>query len=200
MQNHGHQTREHFQIHSTVYVHRIHLLVFSLHLCLFNLLRLQLMDQLEACAHLEVTVLRLQPPRSPAPLALSATALDSAHKMSVLAVRRGNLILFCFAVWLLRYQLTGQCKSYAFTLWVIMPLFLHVSFYCLGSNNTSPSGPCFPGFYCMGGSSSPVQNEAEEGFYSLAGAARSEPCPLGTFQPVGSHPHRILSPSKLKVC
>ncbi|XP_038155551.1 uncharacterized protein LOC119792815 [Cyprinodon tularosa] len=56
-------------------------------------------------------------------------------------------------------------------------------FYCLGSNNTSPSGPCFPGFYCTGGSSSPLQNEVKEGFYSLEGAVKPEPCPLGTFQP-----------------
>ncbi|XP_030258688.1 zonadhesin isoform X7 [Sparus aurata] len=56
-------------------------------------------------------------------------------------------------------------------------------FYCLGSNNTSPSGPCFPGFYCTGGSASPVQNEAPEGYYTSEGAARAEPCPLGTFQP-----------------
>ncbi|XP_035857407.1 zonadhesin-like [Sander lucioperca] len=56
------------------------------------------------------------------------------------------------------------------------------SFYCLGSNNTSPSGPCFPGYYCTGGSATPVQNEAEEGYYTLEGAARPQPCPLGTFQ------------------
>ncbi|KAM8904697.1 uncharacterized protein AB9W97_008232 isoform 6-T6 [Spinachia spinachia] len=56
-------------------------------------------------------------------------------------------------------------------------------FYCLGSNNTSPSGPCFPGFYCTGGSASPTQNEAVEGFYTLEGAARPQACPLGTFQP-----------------
>ncbi|XP_034024621.1 neurogenic locus notch homolog protein 4-like [Thalassophryne amazonica] len=56
-------------------------------------------------------------------------------------------------------------------------------FYCLGSNNTSPSGPCFPGYYCTGGSPSPVQNEAEEGYYTLKGAVKEEPCPLGTFQP-----------------
>ncbi|KAF3847745.1 hypothetical protein F7725_020773 [Dissostichus mawsoni] len=56
-------------------------------------------------------------------------------------------------------------------------------FYCLGSNNTSPSGPCFPGFYCTGGSASPVQSEAEEGYYTLERAARQQPCPLGTYQP-----------------
>ncbi|XP_036928145.1 uncharacterized protein LOC119004899 isoform X4 [Acanthopagrus latus] len=56
-------------------------------------------------------------------------------------------------------------------------------FYCLGSNNTSPSGPCSPGFYCTGGSASPVQNEAPEGYYTSEGASRAEPCPLGTFQP-----------------
>ncbi|XP_033971267.1 zonadhesin-like [Trematomus bernacchii] len=56
-------------------------------------------------------------------------------------------------------------------------------FYCLGSNNTSPSGPCFPGFYCTGGSASPVQSEAEEGYYTLERAARQQPCPLGTHQP-----------------
>uniref|UniRef100_A0A3Q3IVN5 Uncharacterized protein n=1 Tax=Monopterus albus TaxID=43700 RepID=A0A3Q3IVN5_MONAL len=56
-------------------------------------------------------------------------------------------------------------------------------FYCLGYNNSSPSGPCFSGFYCTGGSASPVQNEAEKGHYTLEGAFRAQPCPLGTFQP-----------------
>ncbi|CAB1443712.1 unnamed protein product [Pleuronectes platessa] len=51
-----------------------------------------------------------------------------------------------------------------------------------GLNNTSPSGPCFPGFYCTGGSASPVQNEAETGYFTSEGAFRAQPCPLGTFQ------------------
>nr|XP_057935999.1 SCO-spondin isoform X4 [Doryrhamphus excisus] len=55
--------------------------------------------------------------------------------------------------------------------------------YCLGSNNTSPSGRCSPGYYCTSGSASPTQNEAEQGHYTLGGASRPEPCPLGTFQP-----------------
>ncbi|XP_077422977.1 uncharacterized protein LOC144052618 isoform X3 [Vanacampus margaritifer] len=54
---------------------------------------------------------------------------------------------------------------------------------CLGSNNTSPSGPCSPGYYCTGGSASPIQHEAEQGHYTVEGAVRPEPCPLGTFQP-----------------
>lgn len=62
---------------------------------------------------------------------------------------------------------------------------LLLSFYCLGSNSTSPSGPCFPGFYCTGGSASPTQNEAQEGHYTLEGASRAKPCPPGTFQSVG---------------
>ncbi|XP_058655214.1 SCO-spondin isoform X4 [Onychostoma macrolepis] len=56
-------------------------------------------------------------------------------------------------------------------------------YYCLGTNSTSPSGPCFAGYYCTGGSATPVQHEAEEGHYSLEGAVRAEPCPLGNFQP-----------------
>ncbi|XP_019743139.1 signal peptide, CUB and EGF-like domain-containing protein 3 [Hippocampus comes] len=56
--------------------------------------------------------------------------------------------------------------------------------YCLGSNNTSPSGSCSPGYYCTGGAASPIQHEAEQGHYALEGAVRPEPCPLGTFQPV----------------
>lgn len=69
---------------------------------------------------------------------------------------------------------------------------LPVSFYCAGSNNTSPSAPCFPGFYCTAGSASPVQNEAEEGHYTSKGAARAEPCPLGYFQPVGYTTCQVL--------
>ncbi|XP_055369802.1 uncharacterized protein si:ch211-286b4.4 [Betta splendens] len=56
-------------------------------------------------------------------------------------------------------------------------------FYCLGYNSTSPSGACFAGFYCNGGSASPVQNEADAGHFTAEGAFRSQPCPLGTFQP-----------------
>ncbi|XP_077578966.1 uncharacterized protein LOC144200596 [Stigmatopora nigra] len=56
--------------------------------------------------------------------------------------------------------------------------------FCLGSNNTSPSGPCSPGYYCTGGSDSPIQYEVEEGHFTLERAFRPEPCPLGTFQPV----------------
>lgn len=41
-----------------------------------------------------------------------------------------------------------------------------------------------------------MQNEAEEGYYSWKGAVREEPCPLGTFQPVGKNQYRI--PSCLK--
>ncbi|XP_061734344.1 neurogenic locus notch homolog protein 3-like [Nerophis ophidion] len=55
--------------------------------------------------------------------------------------------------------------------------------YCLGSNNTAPSGWCSPGYYCTGGSAAPTQNEAQPGHYTLEGAYRPEPCPLGTFQP-----------------
>ncbi|KAL2085398.1 hypothetical protein ACEWY4_018718 [Coilia grayii] len=57
-------------------------------------------------------------------------------------------------------------------------------FYCLGSNNSAPSGPCAAGFYCTGGADSPMQMEAEEGHFSLEGAVRAQSCPLGTFQPV----------------
>lgn len=63
-------------------------------------------------------------------------------------------------------------------------IYLSVRSYCSGSNNTSPSGLCFPGFYCTGGSASPIQYEADEGYFTLKGAVRAQPCPLGTFQPV----------------
>lgn len=76
---------------------------------------------------------------------------------------------------------------------------LFISFYCLGSNNTSPSGPCFPGYYCTGGSASPVQNEAEKGYFTLEGASRAQPCPLGTFQMVGNRPYRIQSAAAVKI-
>ncbi len=78
-----------------------------------------------------------------------------------------------------------------------MMLFCYsLSYYCLGTNSTSPSGPCFAGYYCTGGSATPVQHEAEEGKYSLEGAVRAELCPLGTFQPV-SHTFRAFTPCNI---
>lgn len=73
-----------------------------------------------------------------------------------------------------------------------------LSYYCLGTNSTSPSGPCSAGYYCRGGSATPVQHEAEEGHYSLEGAVRTEPCPLGTFQPV-SHVIREFTLSNILI-
>lgn len=67
------------------------------------------------------------------------------------------------------------------------PLFsVLVSFYCLGFNNTAPTGLCLAGFFCTGGSDSPAQHEAQEGHYTWEGAAGAQQCPLGTYQPVGS--------------
>jgi len=147
------------------------------------------MDQPEVCVHQEVTALWLQALPSPVPLAPSAIALAFAALRSVLAVHQGKIThtdsLFFIAKWLLTL-------SADWTMWnsrlhsMSQHASAHVRFYCLGSNSTSPSGPCFPGFYCTGGSTSPLQYEAEEGFYTLEGAARAEPCPLGFFQPVGN--------------
>lgn len=76
-----------------------------------------------------------------------------------------------------------MCRK-APTVYITINVLLRVRSYCLGSNNTSPTGLCSAGYYCTGGSASPAQNEVEEGHYTLEGAVRPEPCPLGTFQPV----------------
>lgn len=73
-----------------------------------------------------------------------------------------------------------------------------VSFYCLGFNNTAPSGLCLAGFFCTGGSDSPTQHEAQEGHYTWEGAAGAQQCPLGTYQPVGSAKIKLSDDEKLK--
>lgn len=74
--------------------------------------------------------------------------------------------------------------------------FILVSFYCLGFNNTAPSGLCLAGFFCTGGSYSPAQHEAQEGHYTWGGAAGPQQCPLGTFQPVGSSDIKLSDDEK----
>lgn len=140
-------------------------------------IRLQLTGRREVCVQLEVTAHQLLPLLFPAPPGRSAAARGSVGLRTASSVHPGEVpdagapLTLCLCL----------CVNPCLTL-------RHgrgpVSFYCSGSNNTSPSGPCFPGFYCTGGSASPVQNEAGEGHYSLEGAVRAEPCPLGTFQSV----------------
>jgi len=40
-------------------------------------------------------------------------------------------------------------------------------YYCAGSANPFPSGPCDAGSYCTGGSSTPTQYNATPGHYAL---------------------------------
>lgn len=145
------------------------------------------MGRQEVCVPQEVTVLWVHPLLDPVPMAPSATSPASADLRSVSAVHQGNAIH-------LLLNTIHRIKAYSSIFGVhinqiFVEMFLSlVSFYCLGSNNTSPSGLCFPGFYCTGGSASPVQHETQEGYYTLEGAFRPEPCPLGTFQLVGINP------------
>lgn len=137
----------------------------------------------EAYVHQEVTALQVLLPPSPAPLAPSAISLGSVHLRNVSAVHRGNIThCYFFPIQLFWHHLKRTRLQHTS---------LFVSFYCLGYNNTSPSGPCFPGYYCTGGSATPVQNEAEKGHFTLAGAFKAQPCPLGTFQMVGSYPIKM---------
>nr|XP_047130962.1 uncharacterized protein LOC100202447 isoform X1 [Hydra vulgaris] len=55
-------------------------------------------------------------------------------------------------------------------------------FYCAGTFNDGPTGPCDPGYYCNGNATGPNQHKTPEGHYSEKQASFPIPCPLGFFQ------------------
>lgn len=159
--------------------------------------RLPQMGRQEVCVPQEVTVLWLRPLPSRVLLAPSATALASAESRTASAARQGNrrehhaLMRFIFNevkhVRKVKDSSLSNHRSFS----------ILVSFYCLGFNNTAPSGLCLAGFFCTGGSDSPAQHEAQEGHYTWEGAAGPQQCPLGTFQPVGSSDVKLSDDEKV---
>ncbi|CAM9390768.1 unnamed protein product, partial [Pylaiella littoralis] len=49
-------------------------------------------------------------------------------------------------------------------------------FYCSGTSNPSPTGPCYAGHFCTGSASTPTQYTTGIGHYAPIGSAVQHPC------------------------
>lgn len=56
-------------------------------------------------------------------------------------------------------------------------------YYCLGSNNPTPTGVCSPGYFCNGSAATPTQYVAPIGTYTPEGSAAPLLCADGTYNP-----------------